>query len=222
MPWSSVCVSTSDLFGVGDLAELREHRVATRVGLALLGDDAVRTGVTFELDARWHTRERRIARRLARSVEAAVMGIVEEDRLRLRQPERRIPVHQIDGDDAAEGEAEVARVVELRLDSRRITLEKRERTANAVQCRRDARFDVVRSGAGSRDVSLPTRVDDDRSLADGVPDQLVHRVVAGVLVVAVHDDRAAARIVGWGSTGSKTYHASAPLPPWLTRQSPFE
>ena len=50
---------------------------------------------------------------------------------------------------------------------------------------------------------------------------VVHLLVARELEVAVHDDRQR-RLAGRGLAGSNTYHASAPLPPELTRHPPCE
>ena len=99
-----------------------------------------------------------------------------------------MPVREVRRDDAAEGEAEVAGPAELRLHPPRPGSEVREGAADAVHGGRHARLDVDRARAGNGDVGLPARVDHDAPLAHGVPDQLVHLVVAGELVVAVHDD----------------------------------
>ena len=116
-------------------------------------------------------------------------GIVEEDRARRRQVECGVPVGDVGGDDAAEREAEIAGTREPGLDAMRVGAQELQRAADAAHCRGDAGLDVEGSGTGHGDVGLVPRVHDDRPGADGVPDELVHLVVPGELVVAVHDDR---------------------------------
>jgi hypothetical protein len=115
--------------------------------------------------------------------------VVEEDRPRLRQVERPVAVREVRRDDAAEGEAEVARLAELGLHPPGVRPQVRKGTADAVRGRGQAGLDVERAGTGHRDVGLPAWVDDDAAPSHRMANEHVHLVVAGVLVVAVHDDR---------------------------------
>ena len=135
--------------------------------------------------------QRVVERRFADAGDRTVVRVVEEDRPRLRQVQRPVPVRQVGRDDPAEREAEVARPVEVRLYA---PLRPRPQIRRALRgCPLTA--EVMQGsmstgpGQGVGDVRLPARVDHDAALAHRVPDERGHRLVAGELVVAVHDDR---------------------------------
>ena len=90
------------------------------------------------------------------------MRFREEKHLRFWQSKARVAIRQVGGDDAAEGEAEVAGLVQLRLDAvSRIRLKPRDAAVDAIESGRDTGLDVVRAGARRPGRGLPAGIDDD-------------------------------------------------------------
>ncbi len=91
--------------------------------------------MTLEQRRRWDACQRVVERGFveAQLGEPAVVRVVQENRPRLGEVERTPAIGEVGGDDAPEGETEVARPVELWLDVALACLEVREGTADAVQ-----------------------------------------------------------------------------------------
>ena len=92
------------LVRAGDPPQLREDRVAARVGLARLGDHALGARVALQLHGPRNAGQGVIDRALVEVEEAAVVRVIEEDRSRPGQVERPPAIREVGRDDGAERE----------------------------------------------------------------------------------------------------------------------
>ena len=98
-----------------DVPELREDRVAAGVRLARLGDDAVGAEWHWSFTVDGMPASESSTAGSSNPLRPPSWGSSRKIARGLRQAQRPVPVGEVRGDDAAEGEAEVARPAELRL-----------------------------------------------------------------------------------------------------------